>query len=162
MREIHALARAGRRVLLLDAGSEEPGDPVGGRGSLVGALAMIATERDPDAGNVAAVVMPKVPLPAAPGVVSVWELLPRTELWYALRERYDEVVIDLPAPSHSRVGLAIAPYCDGVAVVVEAEKARAPVVENLIGHLRQVRARVLGAVLNKRRFHLPARIYRLL
>lgn len=93
---------------------------------------------------------------------SLWELLPRTELWLALRERFDEVVIDLPAPSASRVGLAVAPYCDGVAVVVEAEKTRAPVAEHLVGQLRSVRARVLGAVLNRRRFHLPARIYRML
>ena len=56
--------------------------------------------------------------------------------------------------------MAVAPYCDGVAVVIEAESTRAPVAESLVGNLRQVRARVLGAVLNKRRFHLPARVYR--
>jgi hypothetical protein len=159
----HAMAtQSRRRILLLDAGSETPGEPVGGRGSLVGMLALMDAQRNPDTRPVASIVMPGVPPPAAPGILSVWELLPRAELWISLRERFDEVVIDLPAPSQSRVGLAVAPYCDGVAVVVEAERARAPVVENLVGHLRQVRVRVLGAVLNKRRFHLPARVYRLL
>jgi Mrp family chromosome partitioning ATPase len=71
-------------------------------------------------------------------------------------------VIDLPAASHSRLGLAVAPYCDGVAMVVEAERTRAPVAEHLLSHLRTVRARVLGAVLNRRRYHLPQRVYRLL
>ena len=37
-----------------------------------------------------------------------------------------------------------------------------PVVENLVAHLRTVRARVLGAVMNRRRYHLPSPIYRLL
>lgn len=156
----HAVAnQLRRRVLLLDAGSDAAGEPIGGRGSLVGILAALASDGKSPGASMATVVMPGVPSPPNSGP-SVWELLPRTELWYALRERYDEVIIDLPAPSQSRVGMAVAPYCDGVAVVIEAESTRAPVVESLVGNLRQVRARVLGAVLNKRKFHLPARVYR--
>ena len=90
----------------------------------------------------------------------LWELLAVESLWQDLRSRFDEVVLDLPASSMSRLGLMTAPHCDGVVVVIEAEKTRAPVAENLIDSLRLVRANVLGTVLNRRRFYLPKRVYR--
>jgi len=148
-----------RRVLLLDAGSPSIQPPAGGVGSLVGMLTALAVQRSnlpPASGGGGAFVE------GTPEGISLWQLLPRTELWYALRDGYDEIVIDMPSAARSRLGLAVAPYCDGVAVVIEAERTRAPVVENLVAHLRTVRARVLGAVMNRRRFHLPAPIYRLL
>jgi Mrp family chromosome partitioning ATPase len=148
-----------RRVLLLDAAA----DPESDANSLVGVLqALAANPRSDEPLNVLDPESPDGSTCDSDGAASVWELLPRTDLWFALRDRYDEVVIDLPAPSVSRVGLAVAPYCDGVAVVVEAERTRAPVAENLVMNLRSVRARVLGAVMNRRRFHLPARVYRML
>lgn len=90
----------------------------------------------------------------------LWELQARSELWQELRNNFDEVVLDLPATSLSLIGLNSATQCDGVVVVLEAEKTRAPVVENLIASLRAVRAPLLGTVLNKRRYYLPQRIYR--
>jgi Mrp family chromosome partitioning ATPase len=148
-----------RRVLFLEAGADSRSSAT----SLVGALQSLAGrsgDREVHAG------LDDDPQSeeswSTHDEPSLWELLPRAELWYALRERFDEVVIDLPAPTVSRVGLAVAPYCDGVAVVLEADKTRAPVAESLVAHLRSVRARVLGAVLNRRRLHLPARVYRML
>lgn len=90
---------------------------------------------------------------------TLWELLAHDGLWKDLRGRYDDIVLDLPAASVSRVGLITAPHCDGVVVVIEAEKTRAPVVENLIASLHAVRAQVLGTVLNRRRYYLPKRVY---
>ena len=144
-----------RRVLLLEAGQ--------GDGSRPGLLATLADGRAIDE---ALEPLPgggwRASLCGTLGEGSIWELSARTEFWRALRDRFDEVVVDLPAPDRSRLGLAVAPHCDGVAVVVEAEKTRAPVAEHLVSSLRAVRARVLGAVLNRRRFHLPVRIYRML
>lgn len=91
---------------------------------------------------------------------AVWELLVRTDLWVELRSRFDSIVLDLPATSVSRIGLVCAAQCDGVVVVLEADKTRAPVVENLIASLQAARANVLGTVLNRRRYYLPQRIYR--
>ena len=88
-----------------------------------------------------------------------WKLLRRRELWSNLRSRFDMVVLDMPPLEVSRAGLKVAVACDGVVVVVEAEKTRAPVVKDLIERLRAVRGNVLGTVLNKRRFHLPKRLY---
>ncbi|MCE2658211.1 MAG: hypothetical protein LW854_08185 [Rubrivivax sp.] len=151
-----------RRVLLVDAGANTTQPPQGGVGSLMGVLTAVAVQQ----ANSAAARRPGT----APGTfvagvtdgTTLWELLPRSDLWFGLRQNYDEIVIDLPSAAESRIGLAIAPYCDGVAVVLEAERSRAPVVENLIAHLRTVRAHVLGAVMNRRRYHLPQRIYRML
>lgn len=89
-----------------------------------------------------------------------WELLGRTDLWQALKTQYDDIVLDLPTPTVSRIGLATAMLCDGVVVVLEAEKTRAPVIENLVASLRAVKVPILGTVLNKRRFHLPMWLYR--
>jgi exopolysaccharide biosynthesis WecB/TagA/CpsF family protein len=88
-----------------------------------------------------------------------WKLLRRPELWANLRSHFDLVVLDMPPLEVSRAGLKVAVACDGVVVVVQAEKTRAPVVRDLIERLRAVRGNVLGTVLNKRRFHLPARLY---
>lgn len=90
----------------------------------------------------------------------LWDLLARNDLWQPLRGLYDEIVLDLPSAAVSRLGLVAAAQCDGVVVVLEAEKTRAPVVENLIASLRAVRAKVLGTVMNRRRFYVPPRIYR--
>ncbi|MEF7613760.1 WecB/TagA/CpsF family glycosyltransferase [Aquincola sp. MAHUQ-54] len=86
--------------------------------------------------------------------------LQREASWDMLRRSFDEIVIDMPAASRSRAGLLIAPHCDGVVVVLEAQKTRRPVVDNLLAELRAVHARPLGAVLNKRQFHLPESLYR--
>jgi protein-tyrosine kinase len=93
---------------------------------------------------------------------SFWELLTRGALWSELRTRFDEVVLDLPDTSTSRVGLGIAAQCDGVVIVLEAEKSRAPVVSNLVSSLTAVQAHILGCVMNKRRFYVPWRIYDIL
>jgi exopolysaccharide biosynthesis WecB/TagA/CpsF family protein len=89
-----------------------------------------------------------------------WNLVASSELWRALRESFELVVVDIESAESSDAALKVAPLCDGVVVVVEAAKTRAPVVGQLLQNLNLVRARVLGTVLNKRRFHLPARLYR--
>lgn len=141
-----------RRVLLLNAISENPQIP-GVLPTLVAGLSLgpcLHAQSD----NVVA-----GSLGGASTGDALWKLLALPELWQDLRSEYDEVVLDLPAASNSRLGLMTAALCDGVVVVLEAEKTRAPVVENLIASLRAVRAPVLGTVMNRRRFHLPKRVY---
>jgi hypothetical protein len=88
-----------------------------------------------------------------------WELLGRADLWQTLRAQFDDIVLDLPTPEVSRIGLATAMVCDGVVVVLEADKTRAPVIENLVSSLRAVKVPILGTVFNKRRFYLPKWLY---
>ena len=89
-----------------------------------------------------------------------WDLVTRRELWDFLRQRFDLIVLDLPATDFSGACLQIGPQCDGVLVVLESARTRKPVVAQLLRDLQAVHVRVLGAVLNKRSFHLPAKLYR--
>lgn len=91
---------------------------------------------------------------------SGWALAGRADVWEAMRNGFDEIVLDMPSSSTSRIGVMLASYCDGVIVVLEAEKTRAPVVEALVGSLQAVRANLLGTVMNKRNFHVPDALYR--
>jgi len=89
-----------------------------------------------------------------------WDLVTRRELWDFLRGRFDLIVLDLPAAADSGACMQIGPLCDGVLVVLESARTRKPVVSQMLQDLQAVHVRVLGAVLNKRSFHLPARLYR--
>ncbi|WP_139826469.1 P-loop NTPase family protein [Derxia lacustris] len=80
--------------------------------------------------------------------------------WRLLRARFDEIVLDVPPASRSKLGLVCAPFADAVLVVLEAERTRAPVAEKLVANLRALRANVVGTVLNKRRFYVPDAVYR--
>ena len=148
-----AVASMGRKVLVLD------GQASAGAGE--GALATLARQEDLPAslqrtaeGWWQGSLLPHSPTDAQ------FALLSRSDLWQALRAQFDEVVLDMPATSLSRLGLMVPSHCDGVVVVLEAERTRAPVAEALVASLRAVKANLLGTVLNKRRFHLPDAVYR--
>jgi Mrp family chromosome partitioning ATPase len=89
-----------------------------------------------------------------------WDLVTRRELWDFLRQRFDLIVLDLPAADVSGACMQIGPQCDGVLVVLASASTRKPVVTQLLQDLQAVQVRVLGAVLNKRSFHLPDKLYR--
>lgn len=84
------------------------------------------------------------------------DLLRQPALWTRLRERFDLVVLDVPSMGVSNAGLQLAAQCDGVVVVVEAERSPGPLVKEVVRRLRAVRGNVLGTVLNKGRFLGPA------
>ncbi len=143
----------GRRVLLLTA-TDSDGPSTGVFGALSqGHEVGSATRRDP-AGHDRGSLLGRQASDAQ------FALLARSAAWTQLRAAYDEVVLDMPSTAQSRIGLMVASQCDGVIVVVEAERTRAPVVEAMVKSLRAVRANLLGTVLNKRRYYLPESVYR--
>lgn len=75
------------------------------------------------------------------------------------RQSYDVVIIDSPAIARSAAGVVIAPFADMTLLVVEAEKTRAAVARHLVERLQGAGGHVIGAILNKRRFHIPPSIY---
>jgi capsular exopolysaccharide synthesis family protein len=77
-----------------------------------------------------------------------------------LRERFDLILIDSPPATTSTDGLALSSKVDGVVLVVEAEKTRWPVAENVRDRIKGSGGNILGIVLNKRRFHIPDFIYK--
>lgn len=80
----------------------------------------------------------------------------------SIKEHYRFVVFDLPAVSQTSIVPRLASLCDGVIIVVEAERLRWEVVQRMKERLVKAEADVLGVVLNKRRFPIPAWLYRML
>lgn len=77
-----------------------------------------------------------------------------------LREQYDLILIDAPAPSRSFLGSVLSKMADGVVLVVEAGRTRVHAAAAARRLLEAHGAKILGVVLNKRRFYIPWFIYR--
>jgi len=78
----------------------------------------------------------------------------------ALLSLYDWVILDSPPATSYPDVATIAGACGGAFLVVEAEKTRQEVVEEAKRVLEVSGVDLLGAVLNRRRFHIPEAIYR--
>jgi Mrp family chromosome partitioning ATPase len=75
------------------------------------------------------------------------------------KKNYRFIVIDLPAVNKASWAVRLASLCDGVALVVEAERSRREVVQRVKEQLVESKANVLGVVINKRRFRIPGWLY---
>jgi protein-tyrosine kinase len=80
--------------------------------------------------------------------------------WKILKDRFDLIIVDSAPLTRSPDGLAIAPKADGVVLVIEAERTRGAVAENVKERISQVGGNILGLVFNKRRFYIPESIYK--
>ena len=82
--------------------------------------------------------------------------------WRNAQERYDYIILDCP-PVRSDVSAALlGAQAHGVAFVIQAERVRREVIQRSIALLEDSGVRILGAVLNRRRYPIPAAIYRFL
>ena len=77
-----------------------------------------------------------------------------------LRQQFDLILFDSPPATLSSDGLVLSPKVDGVILVLEAERTRWPVAENVKERITKSGGKLLGIVLNKRRFYIPEFIYR--
>jgi Mrp family chromosome partitioning ATPase len=77
-----------------------------------------------------------------------------------VRKRFDLVLIDSSPANTSPDGLGLSQKVDGIVLVVEAEKTRWPVVESVKERITKRGGKILGIVLNKRRYHILNFIYR--
>ncbi|MFH1481093.1 MAG: polysaccharide biosynthesis tyrosine autokinase [Pseudomonadota bacterium] len=72
----------------------------------------------------------------------------------------DWVLFDSPSLRSSSDSIALARKVDGVVLVVQAEKTRWEVVQESKARLEKSGGRILGVVLNKRRFQIPGWVYK--
>lgn len=79
-----------------------------------------------------------------------------------LKEVFGLVVFDMPPAGQSGFAAGLAPLVDAVLLVVEAERIRWEAARRATDELRRANVRLLGAVLNKRRQHVPEWLYRTL
>jgi Mrp family chromosome partitioning ATPase len=90
---------------------------------------------------------------------SALKLVNDDKFWKALRKSFGTVVIDAPSLKESGDSIGLAVRADAVALVVEAETTRQPVIENLRDTLNSAGAKIAGVVMNKRRFYIPEKVY---
>lgn len=99
------------------------------------------------------------PLPGRAGDARALNPALLSACWKRLGENSDLIILDTPPLLSSPLAQALAPTVDGVVLVVEAERTRAPVVEACRDALNAAGANLLGVVLNKRRYHVPKALY---
>lgn len=77
-----------------------------------------------------------------------------------LKKKFDLVIFDSSAVSQNGHSLDIAPHVDGVILVVHAGHTRWEVVQDSRDQFEGVQAKLLGVVLNRRKFFIPSFLYR--
>lgn len=76
-----------------------------------------------------------------------------------LKDRFDFIILDAPAVTLYSDSITLCSDVDGVVFVVESEKTRWEIAQEAKERLTAAGARILGGVLNKRKYHIPEYIY---
>jgi Mrp family chromosome partitioning ATPase len=79
-----------------------------------------------------------------------------------LRDQFDYVLIDSPPANQYADALALGAMTDGVVLVLESETTHRAAARRATENLRAAKARMIGAVLNKRSYPIPRFIYRMM
>jgi Mrp family chromosome partitioning ATPase len=91
---------------------------------------------------------------------SIYNSLLIDVFWKKLKPRFDLILVDSPPATTSTDGLAMSSKVEGTVLVVEAEKTRWPVAENVRDRIKRSGGNILGMVLNKRKYYIPGFIYK--
>ncbi len=81
-------------------------------------------------------------------------------LFQKLRNEFDLIVMDLPPAGEMDEMLPASMIADGFLLVLEAERIRRQAAQRVKRQFEQVNGRLLGAVFNKRKNHIPEWLYR--
>lgn len=73
---------------------------------------------------------------------------------------YDTVIVDAPPVVMCPETPPLAPFVDGVVLVVHSGRTKRETVDRSIKQIQQFQGRVLGVVLNRKRYYIPYFIYR--
>jgi capsular exopolysaccharide synthesis family protein len=76
------------------------------------------------------------------------------------KSQFDFVVLDAPPVISDPDSISLSSKVDGVIFVMRAAKTRWEVAQEAIEQLRTAGAKILGGVLNKRKYYIPEAIYR--
>jgi len=92
-------------------------------------------------------VIPAGPIPTNPSELLGSEKM--QDVVKELQKEYDIVIIDSPPVTAVADPLILSPFADGVILVVEANQTRKPIVMQAITRLQQVKAPLIGGIVNK-------------
>ena len=77
-----------------------------------------------------------------------------------LRQRFEMIIVDAPAPTNSPDMLALTAKVDGVVLVIQADQTRFHQAKRTKELIEANGGKLIGLVFNKRRFFIPDWIYR--
>jgi Mrp family chromosome partitioning ATPase len=77
-----------------------------------------------------------------------------------MRAEFDFVIIDAPPLTRYSDAIAVAQFTDGLVLVLEAKSTRKEAAQTVAASLRSSNIPILAAVLNKRTFPIPEKIYK--
>ena len=81
-------------------------------------------------------------------------------LFNNLRQQYEYIFIDAPPVISQPETLALSKFTDGALLVVKANETRTQVIQEAADQLQNNGVKVLGVVLNERKFFIPKGIYK--
>lgn len=160
-----AATLVGKRVLFIDTGSEQQGiDPLLA-GAVHTSLDVLLHNGGSYHGKIITVAGTRLSYAILRGPENASLTLANPDairlLLDNLRQYFDLIVIDSAGLMSDVFGTILARQVDGSILVVAAEHTRAPVAEQTRRTIENSGGRVIGAVLSKRRFHIPLWLYRL-
>jgi len=79
-----------------------------------------------------------------------------------LRKQFDFVIIDAPPLNRYSDGVVLGRHCDGLVLILEANSTRREAAQAVTENLCSANVPILAAVLNKRTYPIPEKIYSLL
>jgi hypothetical protein len=79
-----------------------------------------------------------------------------------LRSRYRYSIVDCPSLSTRSDVLSLAPHVDGIVIVVAANETQKDQITNVERQIQMVNGKILGFVLNKRKYLVPRWLFKLL
>lgn len=79
-----------------------------------------------------------------------------------LRKQFDFVIVDAPPLNRYSDAVVLGQHCDGLVLIIEANATRREAAQAVTENLRSAKVPILAAVLNKRTFPIPEKIYSLL
>jgi succinoglycan biosynthesis transport protein ExoP len=159
-----AEARAGKRVLLIEADLRRPTLSnhlgVGARGGLTLVLAGVTSPEETITTVSDVDIITAGPPPPNPAELIESQRMRKLIQWG--EERYDRVIIDTPPAAMVADAIPLVPMVSGIVVVVRLGQSRRDAVERLQTQLANVDAPVLGVVLNgsvirKKDYYYPQR-----
>jgi polysaccharide biosynthesis transport protein len=76
-----------------------------------------------------------------------------------LRQEFDYVLVDMPPVSLFAESIMLGRMSDGLILVLKAHSSRREVAQKVVKELKAAKVRLLGAVLDERRFPIPTALY---
>lgn len=147
-----AMAQSGNRVLVIDTDMRRPRlHKAFGVSNEVGVSSLVVGEGDMDAAVKSTEVPNLFVLPCGPVPPNPAELLHTQafhELLAKLGTKFDRVILDSPPVGAVADAAVLAAQVDGVLLVLKADKTNKDAAKRMVRTLRDVKARIFGAVLN--------------